>query len=448
MDTSRIPHSPRRTPARSLGAVAVGLVAVLLLGLPAAASARPAATAAGTSAAHGAAADRPQVGSARSTIGVDDYPYRTATKGDTGVWRFSIRYCTSFVAWRINDLLGKSDFANHRTDESYWAFKNFMATPAGGTVQFGNAYEWAAAAEAMGWTVDQTPTVGSIAQWGKGDTGGASNHVAVVKQVNADGSVWVEDYNWTGNGTYLVHQVRAPRYIHVPGISTDAAQLAGPSISPFASTAAFIDQQYVDFAGRGATTGEQSLWTSYLSSNSPGGLLEWMVDTNSQVLDVTAPVVRLYRAFFLRPPDPAGYQFWSQQLANGRSVAWVGDAFAGSQEFKITYGSLDNPSFVDLVYHNVLGRTADPAGRAMWIQKLQEGWTRGRVMAGFSESTEFKMQTDDANSITRLYLGMLRRSPDSGGLSSWLTYLHGDHTMADVADAIRRSAEYSARFPG
>ena len=158
--------------------------------------------------------------------------------------------------------------------------------------------------------------------------------------------------------------------------------------------------------------------------------------------------------FAVQPTDPGGLTQQQVDEIRRAFIDWVQhrllwqSAFAGSQEFKITYGSLDNPSFVDLVYHNVLGRTADPAGRAMWIQKLQEGWTRGRVMAGFSESTEFKMQTDDANSITRLYLGMLRRSPDSGGLSSWLTYLHGDHTMADVADAIRRSAEYSARFPG
>lgn len=105
-------------------------------------------------------------------------------------------------------------------------------------------------------------------------------------------------------------------------------------------------------------------------------------------------VLRLYRAYFLRAPEKAGYDHWADQFSSGRmSLASISQFFSESSEFKNTYGSLSNTAFVGLIYTNVLGRTPDNAGSSYWITTLDRGRSRGTVMIGFSESSEFQRKT-------------------------------------------------------
>lgn len=105
-------------------------------------------------------------------------------------------------------------------------------------------------------------------------------------------------------------------------------------------------------------------------------------------------VQRLYRAFFLRAPDAGGLAYWQQKVASGHSLAAVASNFAGSAEFRARYGSLDDAAFVELVYRNVMSRTADVAGRNHWTNALRSGTlSRGGVMLSFSDSAEYKVRT-------------------------------------------------------
>jgi Domain of unknown function (DUF4214)/NHL repeat len=138
------------------------------------------------------------------------------------------------------------------------------------------------------------------------------------------------------------------------------------------------------------------------------------------------PVIRLYQAAFARMPDYAGLQNWSNALQAGAlTLTGAADQFAGSTEFLLKYGSLDNTGFVQQLYRNVLGREADPAGLADWVNQLNGGATRGTILVGFSESPEF--QTDMANQveIIRLYDLLLQRMPTTAELQSWLGFLQG-----------------------
>ncbi len=107
---------------------------------------------------------------------------------------------------------------------------------------------------------------------------------------------------------------------------------------------------------------------------------------------------RLYLAYFQREPDPTGWPFWLQHRAEGRSLIWVSDRFAESQEFQERYGNLSNDDFVRLVYRNALGRAPDPTGWEGWRAALRGGASRGHVMVGFSESQEFIARTKPATS--------------------------------------------------
>lgn len=163
-----------------------------------------------------------------------------------------------------------------------------------------------------------------------------------------------------------------------------------------------------------------------------------------------AEIVRLYKAFFARLPDSAGLEHWVQARRSGLDLARVADSFASSAEFAATYGHLSNEAFVDRLYHNVLGRAADSEGLAYWVGILGGGSSRGTIVVGFSESTEFVAasaadvdQVDRAGPVARLYLAYFERDADLDGLRYWIG---SGLSHQAVSDAFAASDEFRARY--
>jgi hypothetical protein len=113
----------------------------------------------------------------------------------------------------------------------------------------------------------------------------------------------------------------------------------------------------------------------------------------SQAGVAAGSVGRLYLAYFRRYPEQAGLWYWVGQHLGGMCLTDISEYFAGSAEFVSTYGRLDDPQFVELVYRNVLGRGPDPAGYSYWADQLGRGMRRGTLMVGFSESPEFRSRS-------------------------------------------------------
>jgi putative chitinase len=127
----------------------------------------------------------PQPAPGQPGIKGDDYPFKDSPPDQEGgdPWAFYYRECTSFVAWRMNQL--GVNFSNH------------MTGPNGTAGTFGNGDTWAANALAIGFSVDNTPSVGAIAHYDPNVSGaGGLGHVAYVAQVNGDGTIVIEEYNW------------------------------------------------------------------------------------------------------------------------------------------------------------------------------------------------------------------------------------------------------------
>jgi surface antigen len=125
--------------------------------------------------------------------------YYNGTYGDP--WGFALRNCTSFVAWRLRETNGISDFSNNL-----------------GGGRFGNAENWDDDAEALGYLVDDVPAVGAVAQTDDGRVG----HVAWVSAVG-DGTVTVEEYNYLVAGGFDVRTVPTSdfRYLHLADVAPD-----------------------------------------------------------------------------------------------------------------------------------------------------------------------------------------------------------------------------------
>jgi peptidoglycan DL-endopeptidase CwlO len=118
----------------------------------------------------------------------DDYPWRSSGGGLSPLG-YVTRQCTDFVAWRLNRDAGSTS--------APFRFVWSNLTPSGGS-----ASRWAANWNAHGWNTSHTPVTGSVA-WFNG------NHVAYVKQVNGDGSVDLEEYNWNGSASYHTRTIAA-----------------------------------------------------------------------------------------------------------------------------------------------------------------------------------------------------------------------------------------------
>lgn len=86
---------------------------------------------------------------------------------------------------------------------------------------WGNANNWVNGASANGFAVNNTPSVGAVAQSYAGTNGaGAAGHVAVVESINGDGSITISEMGWNGTvgvvsyRTIPASQVSTFNYIH------------------------------------------------------------------------------------------------------------------------------------------------------------------------------------------------------------------------------------------
>jgi surface antigen len=120
------------------------------------------------------------------------YPYANppaCTHGGSCVtdrWNFYEGQCTSWVAYRLNQLNGIA------FTDSY-----------GGRGAWGDAKNWGPHAQALDITVNGTPAVGSVAWYSSGTSG----HVAYVEQVNSPTSIVISEMNYDLDNGFWVHTI-------------------------------------------------------------------------------------------------------------------------------------------------------------------------------------------------------------------------------------------------
>jgi hypothetical protein len=228
--------------------------------------------------------------------------------------------------------------------------------------------------------------------------------------------------------------------------TTTTAPCAADKV-PFPTVQALVTQQYLDFTGATPSSAQNNQWVPAITNctATADALIVSLVPTD-QTLD-DARLVRLYIAYFNRPPDPDGFAYWQRQLDNGKGLINAAQKFAEGTEFKRTYGTLSNSAFIDLVYQNVLGRTPDAAGKNFWLTRLNNKTkNRGDVMINFSESSENVTKKVNHVQVFRLYRGMMQKFPAKAGYFDLLNpILNNGKTLNDAAKAIRLSAAYDAR---
>jgi surface antigen len=151
------------------------------------------------------------------------YPYPNASDCDetdqngsgcvADKWRFFEGQCTSWVAYRLNQLNFKAEKDFHNYYKVHW----------------GNASNWGPAARSVGITVDDSPRKGDVAWWG------AKFHVAYVEEVYADGSVLISEMNYDYHNAFRMTTLRRgvgwpDGFIHIKDVQSAPSDRDGDGV--------------------------------------------------------------------------------------------------------------------------------------------------------------------------------------------------------------------------
>ena len=139
-------------------------------------------------------------------------------------------------------------------------------------------------------------------------------------------------------------------------------------------------------------------------------------------------VDRLYSLCLSRTADPVGKADWVQQLSGNpnqgiqqKTAAYVVQGFFLSQE--MIQKNLSSEDYIKICYRVMLNREADPVGLKDWSKKLDDGMSIYFILKGFVESQEFT-QICNEYGINRGTITTGRYRDKNQGLTSFVNRLY------------------------
>jgi len=147
----------------------------------------------------------------------------------------------------------------------------------------------------------------------------------------------------------------------------------------------FLEGLYADLLGREASAAEIDYWLETLRDGPPDEVVrafQQSPEFRGRVVDAT------YDALLSRSPEPEGRELSIKQLADGQTVEDLWLMTLASDEYFALHGG-NATGFVEALYADLLGRGFDELGRAFWVEQLQNGATRERIVRDILASAEF-----------------------------------------------------------
>lgn len=170
------------------------------------------------------------------------------------------------------------------------------------------------------------------------------------------------------------------------------------------SNAAFVDYVYEHALGRAPDEGGRAFYTNLLDSGASRSDLLISFSESGEHRAMTSDIVEkgffntddsyqavtlLYDSFAGRIPDGEGLSFYADKLKAGSlTIGQIANDFAGSAEFQQATKGMNNGELVDYMYENTLDRKPDDAGRAYYVDALDNGLSVGSLLLDFSQSQE------------------------------------------------------------
>src|SRR5262249_49004226 len=142
-----------------------------------------------------------------------------------------------------------------------------------------------------------------------------------------------------------------------------------------------------DLLGRPVAPVGLSIWSSLVDFGVPRNVIV------SSILGTTEYHVKIIQDLYLkllgRPADQIGLAGFVGFMRFGASEEQVEALIMNSQEYYQRAGGTA-AGYVNALYHDVLGRAADPVGQSIFTQQLAAGFTNATVAFEFLTSQEAK----------------------------------------------------------
>lgn len=120
-------------------------------------------------------------------------------------------------------------------------------------------------------------------------------------------------------------------------------------------------------------------------------------------------------------------------------VGLAATAWAITAENQENLFTSSTATFVNQLYVDLLGRQADPGGLSFWTSQINNNLeTRGQAALGFFLAPEFQAAS---SLVTNCYLGILTRDPDMGGWLGWTSAVRSGLTPLGMVTAFLNSPE-------
>ena len=131
-------------------------------------------------------------------------------------------------------------------------------------------------------------------------------------------------------------------------------------------------------------------------------------------------VMEAYLAYYGRPADPEGLEYWSNRLeTEGGNIDSIITAFGESKEYNDRFGSLSKPQLVSNIYQQLFGRDPDQSGLDFYVEKLNNNeMTIQAISLAILDGVTGNDQTiiDNKLSFSRFYVE--EGSADTANLSA------------------------------
>lgn len=190
----------------------------------------------------------------------------------------------------------------------------------------------------------------------------------------------------TARRDLVVEHANGSRFVCTGCVQIKAAALPRP---PDSATDRYIDAVHQLFLSRSATSSEKTRWRPSVDR---GDRLALTRELSTSDAFAGKQINLLYRSILGRPADAGGRAYWLGQVRRGLRLDQIASYFYGGPEFFKMSGST-NGGFVDRLYRQILGRTADESGRRYWIDQIESGrLDRSGVAANFYAGIESRRQ--------------------------------------------------------
>jgi hypothetical protein len=251
---------------------------------------------------------------------------------------------------------------------------------------------------------------GAMGSWGcndfRGDAGGfwSPNAAIAVQALAAAGPIQAQ---------FNIFGVADPTTVIHDG-NTDPTRATAVAANPLEGNAAYVETLWLDFLHRtgslNPSDNDAATFVSLLYQGTPAAVVANAIARSPEALGID--VDGLYHQFLGRDADPAGRAGFVGMLQAGATLEGVSGAILTSPEYQSHYQN--DGDFVQSLYPNLLRRTGSDAEIGGWLSKLPQVG-RGGVAQAFLESQEFRdwEVADD-------YAQLLNRTPSPDEVNTWV----------------------------